>query len=112
MAGKNSLASIARPDATPQEVAEVLVQLDAQGGLPGPAQLRRAGITQVAQGATPTLLLVPTTREVWLGGTCIASLKRSKLLYRLFETIAVHGRAMDRSERANSRRERPSNARP
>ncbi len=98
MAGKNSLASIARPDATPQEVAEVLVQLDAQGGLPGPAQLRRAGITQVAQGATPTLLLVPTTREVWLGGTCIASLKRSKLLYRLFETIAVHGRAMDRSE--------------
>jgi len=97
MAGKISLTHIGRPETTAEEVAEVVVQLDQQQDPPDKAQLERVGITEILEGTQPSLLLIPRLREAWLDGRCVASLKRSKLLYRLLETIAVHGRTMDRS---------------
>gem|GEM_PF-6166958 len=67
---------------------------------PAPASLKAAlndaGLQMVRRGARPALILAPSRGELWCGGEAVASMGRSKLLFRLLDFVAVHGSSADR----------------
>jgi len=60
--------------------------------------LLRAGLRVARPGPGPALVFVEAGREVWRGGGRVLALGRSRLLFRLLETIAVSGDDLDREQ--------------